>query len=416
MKDQKLFKELPLSSQTFLEMITDNLPFTFQETRILITIETDLLMWQQRSMETIWDELKKTNEVVEADNLVTKNRFFKHVNKIWNGHKESLSYGNAEANTTLQKHFTFKEIDSGEKIFGMCPVASEKTICCNLKTIDPIQNCGYGCNYCCIQSFYPENTCYVEQNLKSKLDKIEIDSNTLYHFGTGQSSDSLMWGNKNGVLDDLCAFAKKHPNIFLEFKTKSQNVNYFLDNIADIPKNIVCSWTLNTPTIITEEELGTATLEARINAALKIAQAGRLVAFHFHPIIHYQNWKDDYSKMFNDVKIKFNPSQIAFISFGTLTYTKPVIKQIRLTKKRSRVLQMPLADAAGKLSYPEEIKKQLFKFAYNEFSEWKDHVFFYLCMEERKYWEATFQTCYANNESFENALATAVINKTRKLK
>ena len=77
-----------------------------------------------------------------------------------------------------------------------------------------------------------------------KLKKIELDPRRFYHFGTGQSSDSLVWGNKNGILDDLCTFARANPNVLLEFKTKSANIAYFLDH--EIPENIVCSWSLNT--------------------------------------------------------------------------------------------------------------------------------------------------------------------------
>ena len=94
-----------------------------------------------------------------------------------------------------------KEINGDNEVFGMCPVASEKTVCCNLKTIDVAQGCGLGCSYCSIQTFYENGSIAVEKNLADKLAAIDLDPNKNYHIGSGQSSDSLSLGNKNGILD-----------------------------------------------------------------------------------------------------------------------------------------------------------------------------------------------------------------------
>jgi len=60
-----------------------------------------------------------------------------------------------------------------------------------------------------------------------KLLNLKLDQNKTYHIGTGESSDSLMWGNREGILDALFLFAANNPNVILEFKTKSDNVKYF---------------------------------------------------------------------------------------------------------------------------------------------------------------------------------------------
>ena len=128
----------------------------------------------------------------------------------------------------------------------------------------------------------------IQDQVKEKLDAIEIDPHRFYHFGTGQSSDSLVWGNRNNILSAHCEFARAHPNILMEFKTKSDNISFFLKN--NLPANIVCSWSLNTPTVIENEEHFTASLESRINAARQLAERGIKVAFHFHPMVWYDGW------------------------------------------------------------------------------------------------------------------------------
>jgi len=90
-----------------------------------------------------------------------------------------------------------------------------------------------------------------------------------------------MWGNREGILDALFLFAKENPNVILEFKTKSDNIKYFLGH--EVPNNILCTWSLNTPTIIKNEEHLSASLDKRLASARAVADKGVKVGFHFHP-------------------------------------------------------------------------------------------------------------------------------------
>ena len=77
--------------------------------------------------------------------------------------------------------------ESDKQIFGSCPVASDKTVCCNLRTIDAVENCAFACSYCTIQTFYGEQVVF-HKNLKEKLQGIELEEDRFYHIGSGQSS------------------------------------------------------------------------------------------------------------------------------------------------------------------------------------------------------------------------------------
>ena len=102
----------------------------------------------------------------------------------------------------------------------------------------------------------------------------------------------------------------------------------------------------------------------------------------------------------------------ALISLGTLTFIKPVIKKIRDRELKSKILQMPLDEAGGKSSYPLDIKLRLFQNAYNNFSrEWKEKVFFYLCMEDETLWEPVFGRTYGNNEDFQKDMMDSYFAK-----
>ena len=107
----------------------------------------------------------------------------------------------------------------------------------------------------------------------------------------------------------------------------------------------------------------------------------------------------------------FLPEEIGMISFGALTYIKPAIKRMRVAGFKSKALQMPLVEAAGKYSYPMEIKEKIFGKVFSYFASWHEHVFFYFCMEDKQLWKSVFGSYYKSNDLFEDALFRSVKNK-----
>ena len=280
--------------------------------------------------------------------------------------------------------------------------------------MDAVESCGFDCSYCSIQSFYNEGKITFDKDFKAKLDAIELDPNEFYHIGTGQSSDSLMWGNRYGILDALVEFAQKNPNVLLEFKTKSDNISYFLDK-KDLPRNLLFTWSLNPQIVIDNEEHLTASLEDRLKAARKIADMGMLVGFHFHPLFYIEEFEKHYGELFDKLKTMFDPKEVVLVSLGTLTFIKPVIKKIRQRDFKTKVLQLPMSDASGKLSYPLDIKKYMFKFAYESLKPWHKEVYFYMCMEDKSLWKEVFGYEYPTNESFEMDMKLNYMKKVRRL-
>ena len=305
----------------------------------------------------------------------------------------------------------FVAADADAEVFGDCPVRSDRTLCCNLKTIDAVQNCAYGCSYCTIQTFYGDRVA-VDPDLGAKLRRLELEPGRFYHIGSGQSSDSLVWGNRGGILDALCDFAAAHPDVLLELKTKSANVAYLLER--PVPANVVCSWSLNTAPVIAHEEHFTAPLEQRLQAARRVADRGIKVAFHFHPMVHYAGWDQDYPALAQRLQSDFDPDQVWFVSLGSVTFIKPVIKQIRRRGEPTRILQTELVkDPHGKLTYPDDLKVEMFSTMYRTLAPWHGRVFFYLCMEKAEIWDRALGWRFSSNAEFERAFAAATLYRAR---
>ncbi len=367
--------------------------FSFQELKQLVDMAIDLKMWGEGSLEDLWKDFHK------GDPRSSAKASLEHFKLHWERLKNSpIKFGDKPL--PYEKRSFSVSMEEKERLgFGMCPVASYKTRCCNLMTLDAVESCGFDCSYCSIQSFYNEDKIVFDKDYGKKLRNIKLDPNEIYHIGTGQSSDSLMWGNRYGLLDALTEFARNNKNVILEKKTKSDRVEYFLKN--DIPKNIICTWSLNPQKVIDNEEHLTASLEDRLKAAKKVHDRGILVGFHFHPMIYYEGWEDEYKDICDRLLKEFDPENVVMVSIGTLTFIKPVIKKIRKRNFYSKILQIPLVDADGKLSYPKETKIKMFKHLYNSLSPWHGKVFFYMCMENHSLWKEVFGYEYPTNESFE---------------
>ena len=402
-----VFRSLPPADRVFITEKAESLLLSFQDVRFCVDVAADLRMWESGNLADYWDE-----EGVDARHGRDRKRLvLDRLKGSWNRLKEEPhDYGGFTGEPEAVSA-GIGYADDAAAILGRCPVATPRTRCCNLMTLDVVQNCGYGCSYCSIHSFYRGGGVSFHRNLKEKLSALELEPGKVHHLGTGQSSDSLMWGNRYGLLDDLMEFAARNPDVILELKTKSGNVAPLLERT--VPRNVIATWSLNTGAVISNEEHLTAPLEDRLSAASRAAAKGILVGFHLHPMVRYAGWREDYVAMIRGVLGRFDHREVAMVSFGTLTYTKPVIRSLRASGRKTRVLRMPLAETGGKLSYPPELKLELFRAAYEAFAPWHGKVFFYLCMEDADLWKQVFGYGYPDNDAFETAMKEAYIAKIR---
>jgi spore photoproduct lyase len=404
-EDKTLFPRLASEEQQFIRELAKSYRLSFQEFRQAVEYCRDLSMWQHGSLQQWW---QRYHEDHPGFDIQSRKKLFRQLNTHIKSLKSEAKRYSVDSPLTpdRQPALKIRTEPSNKKIHGLCPVASEKTVCCNLHTIDAVQNCMYGCSYCSIQTFYNDSITF-DERLADKLKDIELEPDRFYHFGTGQASDSLVWGNRNGNLDALCKFANDHQNVLLEFKTKSDNISYLLEH--DIPDNVVCSWSLNTAAVIANEEHLTVNLERRIYAARQVADKGIKVAFHFHPMVYYEGWDQDYPAIATELMTRFSPEEVRFISFGSVTLIKPVIKKIREQGLPSKILQMDfVTDPHGKMTYADEIKSAMFSTMYDSFCTWHDTVLIYLCMEKAEIWQQAFGFSYPTNRDLENRFAQLI--------
>jgi spore photoproduct lyase len=403
--EQTLVPTLDSSSRSFIRRLAARYRFTFQELRQVAQAARDLEMWDEEPFPALWPRLESnTSGTGRERKKILLQRLRGHLRDLSRGPK---SYPGGGLSTPPRRTVRLEERQTDKELLGRCPAYSDQTVCCGLYTLDAVRGCPFGCSYCTIQTFYGERA-ELESELSTRLSDLDLDPDRRYHVGTGQSSDSLVWGNRGQQLEALLGFAAENPNVLLELKTKSDNVRHLLE--ARVPDNVVCSWSLSTETLIRNEEHFTASLERRMAAARSAADSGIRVAFHFHPMVHYDGWQAEYREVALRLLSRFEPTEVAFLSMGSVTLIKPVIQEIRRRGGQTKILQMELVpDAHGKLTYPDSIKVALFRHLYQQLAPWHGEVFFYLCMEPTHIWEQALGHAYSTNQAFEDDFLGALL-------
>ena len=395
-----------------MEQFIRDIPYlSFQQRRMLREQAQDLALWNIPGMDvfSMWpsvDAEAGKNEVRRAfSDFMERMDAIRHTPVDYSDFNPDYDFRGKGAHINT-------DFLSPDRIMGKCPCPrdGELTRCCNLRTLDAVQQCAFACAYCSIQSFYSSNEIRVLKDLKQHLDTMVLEEGT-WHIGTGQSSDSLLLGDDYGTLTALCSFAKKHPDVVVELKTKSARTDWIG---MDIPSNIVSTWSLNAGTPASKEEHLAASPKARIEAAAKCAKAGHLVGFHIHPMVFFNGWENEYRDLVMALCDNIDPENAVMIGIGTLTFTKENLKTLRSSGRPTRVTQMPLAPIAGKYSYDLGTKRKMFSHLYSCFpQDWKDKVFFYLCMEDPSLWEPCLGRSYPCNADFEADMKRHYLEKVR---
>lgn len=274
--------------------------------------------------------------------------------------------------------------------FKRCPGAKKGLACCNYFVLNLGQQCDMDCSYCYLQSFLNTPYSVLYSNLDQALEELGAmytdHSESRVRVGTGEVVDSLSIDPFTLYSKTLIDFFKDKPNWNLEFKTKSANVDQFLNEPH--AGNVIVSWSINPQYIVENEEHGTASLEERLLAAKKCLDKNFRIAFHVDPVVWHPEWRENYQKLVDAVTTHFKPQDLPYISLGALRF-QPEQKDIMRERfgMKSWINRAEMFKAAGgKMRYDQRLREDMFKFIIDAFKakdpQWK----IFLCMETPETW------------------------------
>ncbi len=270
-----------------------------------------------------------------------------------------------------------------------CP-GTPNYICCGYYIISPVENCPFDCSYCILQAYFKDKNIRVYVNTGDMIKELEkIKENQIFRFGTGEFSDSLFLPVAEYYLEKLLDFFSEHENLYLELKTKSHIIPKAALNY--IKRNLIFSFSLNSPTVWRNEELHTSSVIDRISKAKLLAEKGYLLSFHFDPIIEYEKWHEDYKKTIDYLFDNISESKIVWISMGTLRYM-PSLKDIaQINHPNTNIFRHEfIIGLDGKKRYFRKSRVEIYKKMLSMIKERAEKVFVYLCMENADVWMDVF--------------------------
>jgi spore photoproduct lyase len=303
--------------------------------------------------------------------------------------------GNASKDVLILKKFK-------GRIFQLCP-GTPNMICCNYMLMNTGFNCVYDCTYCFLNSYLNSYGIVQFINLDVSFSEIEeiIKEKDVIRIGTGEFTDSLMFDEITGLGTGLIQEASRYRNLFLELKTKSDNIAHLL--AIRKKGNSVLAWSLNTDRNVRLYESGTAGLEQRIRAAAVACRAGYLVAFHFDPIILYEGWREEYLDVVDRLFSAIDAERVSWISLGCFRHS-PAFKErmAELFPCQGLTLEEMFPGSDGKYRYLKKVRIEAYAALLGRIRSFSDNVFVYLCMESGSVWKEVFDVEYRNSADLES--------------
>ncbi|MCF8024462.1 MAG: DNA photolyase [Desulfobacteraceae bacterium] len=268
-----------------------------------------------------------------------------------------------------------------------CPGTSHYT-CCGYRILHIGAYCSMDCAYCILQAYYhpPVLQFFTNQGqMYEELDGFFAEGHT-GRIGTGEFTDSLIWERVFPIARYLVNYFSGQDTAILELKTKTAAVDS-LPQTGHCKKTIM-AWSLNTESVIREQERSTASLESRIAAAEKVQANGYPLAFHFDPMILYPGCHQDYAGVADRLFSRIDPSNIVWISLGSFRFM-PELKEVAARRfPDSGIVYGEFIKALdGKMRYFKPLRIRLYRSLIERIREKAPGVLLYFCMEDQEVWE-----------------------------
>ncbi|MCI5168611.1 MAG: DNA photolyase, partial [Candidatus Electrothrix sp. GM3_4] len=216
------------------------------------------------------------------------------------------------------------------------------------------------------------------------------DSQPFLRIGTGEFTDSLALDSLTRFSPLLVNYMRDKQNAVLELKSKS----VVIDNLEGLDHGgrTLVAWSLNSPSIMEQEEIRAAGLEERLAAAVRCADWGYRLAFHFDPIIWHEGWEEGYRTTIRRLFEKVPADRIAWISLGALRYL-PTLQSIAAERfPQSNFFYEEFVEGLdGKARYFRGQRVEMYKLIADELARFADPATcIYFCMESENIWQEVF--------------------------
>jgi len=268
-----------------------------------------------------------------------------------------------------------------------CP-GTRDYICCGYQILHIGTFCTMDCSYCILQTYYhpPVLRHYVNYQPMIKELHSLFSLPAITRIGTGEFTDSLIWEKWTDLTSFLIPEFAKQDRAVLELKTKTIEIEKLKQ--FDHNRKTIISWSINTPSVIRQEERSTASLLSRFKAASKCESWGYPLAFHFDPIVMYPGCEEEYRETIHQLFSHISSSNIVWISLGTFRFMPSLKTIIQNRFPDSKIVYGEfIRGLDGKMRYFKPLRIEFYKKMVSCIREAAPDVLIYFCMEDDEVWE-----------------------------
>ena len=199
-----------------------------------------------------------------------------------------------------------------------------------------VSGCMGRCEYCYLNTQLGDKPFVrVFTNIDEVLDRakqyIEERLPAVTIFEGAATSDPIPLEPYTHALRKTIEFIGNEPKARFRFVTKFNDVDSLLD--AKHNNHTEIRFSINTPKVIDAYEHYTASSQNRIEAAIKVANAGYKIGFIIAPVFIYDNWKEEYKELIKSIKDRLPKDFDKQIIFE-------VISHRYTTKAKNRILEI----------------------------------------------------------------------------
>jgi spore photoproduct lyase len=266
-----------------------------------------------------------------------------------------------------------------------------------LKLVPLSNGCPYYCTYCYLAYIYRQYHSFIKVNINygrmfDELRRIAARSNETIAFNMGEMLDSLALDGVTNLTTRLVPFFRDLPGAYLMLLTKSANIDNLLT--MEPTDRVIVSWSLNSQRIIETHELGTASLDERLDAAKRCQSHGYRIRFRIDPGFLYPGWQTDYAAMIQETLRCVRPENITLGMLRLLPGHYPLITQA-YGKRGQNLRQHRLVERAsdGKLRYASGDRTAFYRFLIETIRCFDSQTSINLCRETPEVWQAIGPLC-----------------------
>ena len=225
-------------------------------------------------------------------------------------------------------------------------------------------NCIYDCRYCFLQGMYRSAHQVLFINYEDFVDEIRHIS--AQHapepawFFSGYDCDSLAYEPVTHFIDHHLPEFNRIENAWLEIRTKSTQIRQLLKHPAS--ERVVVAFSFTDQLTHQQTEHQVPSIQKRIDAMLKLADAGWKLGLRLDPVIYHRDYQQGFEALLSTLFRQLPAEQMHSVSLGSFRMPKQNFKIIHDLYPEEKILNQAFELQGNMLSYPQQREQDMMAF------------------------------------------------------